>query len=125
VIGYVQGIRTHFNKAIQSLHPASIAINYSKKSEICDGLSHGMYLTLRSYLEEIGYEGRLLSAEKIISALRARKTGSELGYIREAIRATEQIFSVAADFIRLGRTDKDIAYFMKSEVEELQLYERH
>ena len=121
VIGYVQGIKSHFIDTVRSLNPSSIAINFSKGSEICDGLSYGMYLTLHSYLEEIGYENRLLSAEKIISALRQRKTISEVGNIREAIRATERIFRAAGDFIRPGRTEKEIADFMKREVEATRL----
>ena len=121
VIGYVQGIKSHFIDTVRSLNPSSIAINFSKGSEICDGLSYGMYLTLHSYLEEIGYENRLLSAEKIISALRQRKTISEVSNIREAIRATERIFRAAGDFIRPGRTEKEIADFMKKEVEAAHL----
>jgi len=106
---------------MRSLNPNSIAINFSEGSEICDGLSHGMYLTLHSYLAEIGYETHLLSAEKIISALRQRKTISEVGNIREAIRETERIFRAAGDFIRPGRTEKEIADFMKREVEATRL----
>ena len=121
VIGYVQGIKSHFIDTVRSLNPSSIAINFSKGSEICDGLSYGMYLTLYSYLEEIGYENRLLSAERIISALRQRKTISEVGNIREAIRETERIFRAAGDFIRPGRTEKEIADFMKREVEATHL----
>jgi Xaa-Pro aminopeptidase len=121
VIGYVQGIKSHFTDTMRSLNPTSIAINYSEGSEICDGLSYGMYLTLHSYLAELGYEHRLLSAEKIISALRQRKTNGEISNIREAIRATEQIFRTASDFIGPGRTEKEIADFMKKEVEAAHL----
>jgi Xaa-Pro aminopeptidase len=121
VIGYIQGIKSHFIGTMRLLNPNSIAINFSEGSEICDGLSHGMYLTLHTYLAEIGYENRLLSAEKIISALRQRTTISELSYIREAIWATEQIFHKAGSFIRPGRTEKEIADFMKKEVEAAHL----
>ncbi len=121
VISYVQGIKSPLIDTTRALNPKSIAVNYSEGSEICDGLSHGMYLTLHSYLAEIGYENRLMSAERIISALRQRKTMSELGYIREAIRATERIFRSVAGFIRPGRTEKEIADFMKNEVESAHL----
>ncbi len=121
VIGYVQGIKSHFIKIMRSLNPGSIAINFSEGSEVCDGLSHGMYLTLHSYLAEIGYENRLLSAEKIISALRQRKTISEINHIREAVRATERIFHAVGCFIRPGLTEIEIAAFMKNEVEAARL----
>lgn len=121
VIGYVQGMKNHFIDVMQSLKPESIAINYSEGSEICDGLSHGMYLTLHSYLSEIGYEDRLMSAEKVISALRQRKIVSEINHIREAIQAAERIFHDVGEFIRPGRTEKEIAAFMKNRAEEAGL----
>jgi hypothetical protein len=48
VIGYIQGIKSHFIDTMLSLNPNSIAINFSEGSEICDGLSHGMYVTLHT-----------------------------------------------------------------------------
>jgi Xaa-Pro aminopeptidase len=117
VVGYVQGIKNHLTDILRSLNPSTIAVNYSEGSEICDGLTHGMYLTLYSYLSEIGYENRLKSAEKIISALRQRKTSSEINHIREAVRAAEQIFHEVGAFIRPGRTEKEIAAFMKNQAE--------
>jgi hypothetical protein len=46
VIDYVEGIRFPFQETLKHLMPRSIAVNYSVESEICDGLTHGMYLTL-------------------------------------------------------------------------------
>ena len=40
-----------------AIGPSSIAVNYSEDSEVCDGLTHGMYLTLRrAGSTEIGFE---------------------------------------------------------------------
>ena len=121
VIGYVEGIRNEFAKAIQAMNPRTIAVNFSEGSEICDGLTHGMYLTLSAMLEEIGFGGRLVSAEKLVSALRQRKTPSEINSIRRAIRATEDIFRHVAAFIRPGRTEREIAAFMKEAVDDAGL----
>jgi Xaa-Pro aminopeptidase len=117
VVGYVEGIKRHLIDAVQAINPRSIAINYSQGSEICDGITHGMYLTLHEFLSEIGYQDRLVSAEKIVSALRQRKTDFELDSIRKAIAATEAIFAKVAGFIQPGRTEGEIATFMKKQVE--------
>jgi Xaa-Pro aminopeptidase len=77
-----------------------------------------MYLTLHGFLSEIGYADRLVSAEKIISALRQRKTPTEVEYMRRAIEITEEIFSRVTEFIRPGITEREIAAFMKDEVKK-------
>ncbi len=42
---------------MREINPRSIAVNFSKDSEICDGLTHGMYLALEEVLAETGHEG--------------------------------------------------------------------
>ena len=121
VVGFVKGIREPFLEAMREFHPASIAVNYSRGSEICDGITHGMYLTLMDLLQELGYQDRVGSAEAIVSAVRERKTKGELDCIREAIRKTEDIFAKVSRFIAPGKTEKDIAAFMRAEVEEARL----
>ncbi len=121
VIGYVTGFKDPFQKAMKSLDPGKIAINYSQGSEISDGLTHGMYLTLHDLLAEIGMAGRLVSAEKIVSALRERKSESEIESIKNAIREAQDIFDKAASFIKPGRTEMEIAVFMKGQVEAKKL----
>jgi Xaa-Pro aminopeptidase len=118
VTGYVEGIKDPLLTYLKKLNPKKIAINYSRDSEICDGLTHGMYLTLFELLQEIGFAERLMPAERIISALRERKSQTEIGYMREAIRITEEIFSKVTGFIRPGRTEREVAVFMKGEVEK-------
>ncbi len=113
VIGYVKGIKEHFLALMKSLDPRKIAVNYSVGSEICDGITHGMYLTLRDFLYELDMQDRIVSAEKIVSALRARKTPAEVDNIKNAISITERIFAEVASFIAPGRTEKEIAAFMK------------
>jgi Xaa-Pro aminopeptidase len=117
VVGYVQGIKEHFLTRIKQIAPKKIAVNYSTGSEICDGITHGMFLTLRDFLYEIDFQDRIISAEKIISALRQRKTEEEVASIKEAIRITENIFSDVSKFIKPGKTEKEIAAFMRQKVE--------
>ena len=117
VEGYVKSIREPLLRYLKQLDPSRIAVNYSKGSEIADGLTHGMYLTLTEFLSELGFQDRLVSAEPLVSALRQRKSEAEIALIRQAIRHTQEIFAKVAGFIAPGRTEKEIATFMKAEVE--------
>lgn len=116
VEAFVEGIKAPLLRHLKKLNPPAIAINYSQDSEICDGLTHGMYLTLREYLSEIGYDERLVSAERLLSALRQRKTATELARIRDAIRFTEGIFAKVGAFLAPGRTERDVADLVHAEV---------
>ncbi|MCP4455648.1 MAG: aminopeptidase P family protein, partial [Planctomycetes bacterium] len=118
VIGYVEGAKGPLQAFMKAVNPATIAINYSQDSEICDGLTHGMYLTLKSMLDEIDMGDRLVSAERIVSALRERKSLTELNAITQAIAHTQEIFALVTDFIAPGKTEKEVAAFMSAEVKK-------
>jgi Xaa-Pro aminopeptidase len=115
VTGYVEGIKGDLQSYLKALGPASIAVNFSRNSEVCDGLTHGMYLILEDILSEIGFQDRLVSSEKLTSSLKARKTGTEVARMKKAISHTLDIFGMVNDFIRPGRTEKEIAAFMAQE----------
>ena len=121
VISYVTGIKEPLLEYLRELNPRTIAVNYSKGSEICDGLTHGMYLTLHDFLSEIGQADRLIPAEKIVSALRERKSATEIAQMKEAVRGTLEIYDAAAGFIEPGNTEKEIAAFIIGEVERRKL----
>jgi Xaa-Pro aminopeptidase len=121
VVGYVTGIKEPLLEFLKDADPRTIAVNYSKTSEICDGLTHGMYLTLREFLAEAGLADRLASAEKIVSALRERKSAAEIGWMRQAVRATEDILDLVGRFISPGRTESEIAAFILAEAERRKL----
>jgi Xaa-Pro aminopeptidase len=118
VTGYVEGIKADLLAALQARNPGTIAVNYSENSEVCDGLTHGMFLTLRGMLAEIGFEDRLVSAEKIASSLRARKTATEIRRMQKAIEHTLDIYARVRGQIEPGKTEKELAAFMRAEVEQ-------
>jgi Xaa-Pro aminopeptidase len=121
VIGYVKSFKEPFLDFMRNFSPGAIAVNYSKESEIADGLTHGMYLTLVDMLSEINMQNRLVSAEPIISALRQRKTATELANIKEAIRLTLAIYDQVFSFIKPGKTEGEIAEYMRSWVDGMKL----
>jgi len=116
VEAFVTGFREPLRTYLKERNPRTIAVNFSEGSEICDGLTHGMFLTLQKTLAEIGMADRLVSAERLVSALRERKSAVEIGHIKEAIRHTLEIYALAAGFLASGKTEKDVADFMSAEV---------
>lgn len=121
ILSYVKGIKESLINTFKQINPSSIAVNYSKDSEISDGLTHGMYLTLYDFLSEIGFEGKLISAEKVTSSIKARKTDYEIEQMKKAIAHTLDIIALARSFIQPGRSEKEIASFMIREVEKRNL----
>jgi Xaa-Pro aminopeptidase len=116
VVGYVEGIRAPLLTELRALNPQTIALNYSIDSEICDGLTHGMFLLLTDFLREAGMEGRVVSAETVMSALRQRKSATELANLKEAVRQAEQIYAFIGGELRSGMTEEGIAAKMREEV---------
>lgn len=118
VIGYVKSVKEPLLEYLNDKNPKSIAINYSKNSVLSDGLTYGMYLLLNDYLEGTEFKDRLVSAEEIISALRGRKSDSELSIMKEAITETLKIFDAVTKFIKPGLSEKDVAEYVKKLMKE-------
>jgi Xaa-Pro aminopeptidase len=121
VIGYVASIQEELLKKLKQYDPQRIAINYSKSDVMADGLSHGMYVMLMEYLSGTEYARRLVSSEEVVAALRGRKSATEIQLIREAIRETLHIFDQVTKFLRPGLTEKDVAAFIKKEMQKTGL----
>lgn len=126
VIPYVHSIREPLLHALDTVVPAGktaprIAVNYSVNDVKADGLSHGMYLLLTSYLQGTRYADSLISAEAIVMALRGLKTPSEIARIQKAIAATEQLFAEIADFARPGCTEYEVYAHVQQRMREQEL----
>ena len=117
IIGYVESIREDLRRVLARLDPRQIAVNYSLSSPTADGLSAGMYMNLQEHLAGTPYRERLISAHEVIAALRGRKSPEELRRMKEATRITLEIFNMVTNFIRPGRTEREIADFVLREVE--------
>lgn len=75
IIGYDEAIRPVLLETLTRLDLTQIAISTSADDVYADGLIHGMYQLLTGYLAGTPYAGRLVSAEKVIAALRAQDAG--------------------------------------------------
>ena len=107
--GYVGGISETLLGLLGEADPKRIAVNYSRNSELADGLTHGMYLLLLDILSNSPYADRLESSEKLVAALRGRKTPEEVSRIRRACEVTVEIYRSLTDRMSVGMTEKDVA----------------
>lgn len=121
VVDYHQGIGEPLRAALAAYDPRRIAINVSESDVAADGLSVGMYRTLKRHLWGTPYHERLVTAEKIIAALRGRKSPAEVERVRQAAATTEQIFDAVEAFVRPGMTQRQIADFVHARVDGLGL----
>ncbi|MCA9986724.1 MAG: aminopeptidase P family protein [Anaerolineales bacterium] len=117
VIGYDEGIGGPLREAVSRLNPRQIAINYSAADVAADGLSHGMYQALLAIFADTPYADRFISAERVIAALRGRKSPAEVERMRAAVRETEKLFDEVEAFVRPGMTQREIAAFVHERIE--------
>jgi len=118
VFGYDKSLRDLLRETLARLDPSQIAVNTSRNNVHADGLTHAMYEILRGHLDGAPYVGRLVSAEGIVSALRGRKTPTELARIRRAVEITDEIYRKTFDFIKIGMTEIEVGGFMRSLAQE-------
>jgi len=113
IIPYLKSIREPLRDYISRKNPQKIAINFSKTSVLGDGLTYGMYQILLEHLDGTEYAKRLVSSEEIISALRGRKSPTEVALMKEAIKETLKIFDEVTHYMKPGMTEIDVANYVK------------
>lgn len=118
VIPYDEDIKPPLLHELKRLNPARIAVNYSEDDVLADGLTHGLYLKLKQLLAETPFADRLTSAEQVISALRGRKSKTEVERIRAAIASTLGVFESAFTWVQPGLSEIEVAERMQAEVEQ-------
>ena len=121
VIAYHEGIGKPLRDTLDALQPRQIAVNYSTADVAADGLSHGMYLVLRELLAGTSFAERLVPAERLVAALRGRKSHREIERVRQAIATTQVLFDEVEQFARPGLTQREIAAFVHSRIDEMGL----
>ncbi|MFN8474359.1 MAG: Xaa-Pro peptidase family protein [Anaerolineae bacterium] len=117
VLDYVGSPKDALLDTLLLTDPQSIAINISKSDKMADGLTTGLYLKLLEYLEGTPYAERLVPSDKLVSAVRGRKSPSEIARIRAAIDTTLGIFEQVAGYIKPGQTEAEIHRFVTDIVE--------
>lgn len=119
VVGYEKGAGATIRRLVEEIGPRRIAVNYSRDIASADGLTHGMYLLLRDYLKDSPFSDRLVSAESVCSALRGRKTETEIDNLRRAAIVAHQAWEKAVSRIRTGLSEIEIAGIIREELKAL------
>ncbi|MDF1543988.1 MAG: M24 family metallopeptidase [bacterium] len=115
-ISYTQGIKQDFKQLLSRLDPGTVAVNYSLDDVAADGLSHGLYLQLLDYLEGTVYRDRLISAQALVSKLRARKLPGEIERLSKAAHLANDAWGAAVSRFQPGMTEKEIAAIIDAEI---------
>ncbi len=113
---YVSGVRAELAALLARLDPKRIAVNFSMNDPAADGLTHGQWLELQSILSGTPYASRLETSERLVAALRGRKTETEHRLIREACETTVDIFEAVTPRLRAGLTEKQFAAMIVEEM---------
>jgi len=113
IIGFVKSVKEPLLDFLNKKKPNKIAINYSKNSNLADGLTHGMYMILIDILDGTDFKNKLVSSEDIISALRGRKSETEYAIMKEAVDKTLEIFNEMRNIIKPGKSELEIAKEIK------------
>lgn len=115
VVAYGKGgFMAPLTELLERVAPQTLALNFSDSDPLADGLTVGMLNKLKRAWPVEGFEQRVSSAQKVLADLRALKSPEEVRRIREAVRITELVFDEVGEFIRPGRTEIEIAEFIKT-----------
>jgi Xaa-Pro dipeptidase len=123
VVGYDRSIREPLIAVLERAIPREtetprIAINFSRDDEKADGITHGMYLQLCQHLCGTRFEGALVSADEIVTALRSRKTDDEVRRMRVAIGETVRLFGEVAGYARAGLSEREVYDFVQTRIDK-------
>ncbi len=126
VIPYVQSFREPFVATLERLVPPEtasprIAVNFSADDDKADGLTHGMYLLLQDYLAGTRFANALISAEPIVTELRAVKTADEIRRMRAAIAATDRLFAEVSTAAQIGSSERTVFDLVQARIAGLGL----
>lgn len=117
VLDYVGSPRDALLDTLRQIDPQTIAINISTSDKMADGLTTGLYLKLQEYLAGTPYAARLVPSDRLVSAVRARKSPSEVARVRAAIATTLDVFDQVTATLKPGQTEAEIHRFVTDLVE--------
>jgi len=119
VQSYVHGAGEDIKRLFQQVNPKTIALNYSIDNSAADGLTHGMFLLLQSYLVDTPFAERIISSQEFTSRLRSRKLPDEIARLERAAVLATQAWAKAYEQIEAGMSEKHIAAVIDGEIRKV------
>jgi|WetSurMetagenome_2_1015567.scaffolds.fasta_scaffold79794_2 Xaa-Pro aminopeptidase len=115
---FVKGPGDEIKKLLARVDPKSLALNYSTSDASADGLTHGMFLLLQSYLADTPYADRIISSQEFAGKLRARKLPEEIARLEKAAVLATRAWDSASHQFRLGMTEIEIGAIVDGEIKK-------
>ena len=115
-ISYKTTLADELTRYIGETRPKRIALNYSRNNPACDGLSYGRYKYLAAAFEAGGFDGEIVSAERIVGRLRGVKSDWEIERISKAAHLALEILLTLKDVIKPGVTVKEVFDHCNAEI---------
>lgn len=109
VLTYTEDPRDPLVGLLDRIAPRKIALNYAEDDVSADGLTHGMYLRLKYYLEGTPHADRLTSAGDLCRKLRGRKLPEEVELLRQAATVATGVWEKVVPRLKTGQSEKEIA----------------
>jgi len=115
-----EGASKSLYEYVRRSKPKTIAVNSSYDFGLADGLSSGMRRYLRASLKE--FARNFVTSEDLVITFRSKLIPEELDLMRKSVQMCEKILRVAEeDFIRIGRTDRQIRIMIQEQVGRMGL----
>lgn len=93
---------------LQELSPHTVLLNYSERDHLCDGLTHGQYLSTVKVLQRALGNVNIVSSEERLMRVRAIKTPEELRRLQRAIDLTIQFYDRLIPTLCAGMSEREI-----------------
>ena len=116
ILTFVQDFKEPFLEVIKRLEPKTVALNFSFKDPMADGVTHGRFETLKKLLRQASPGVKIVSAEGIIGSLISTKTGLERERVQKAVDAIVEIFKEIDAYLKPGVTEKQVFGFVAERV---------
>ncbi len=118
VYAYEESLEEVFLDVLAEIDPETIAVNYSRSDSTADGLSHGLYLELKNYLDGTEYEKTLTEATAVIGDVRGAKSSTELDRIQEAVDSAQEFLKELHHSWQPSWTEADVATFIHDRIDQ-------
>jgi len=109
VITYEASIKETLREEFNKMNINKLALNISTEDHLCDGLTQGLYMMLADAIGEDKVKEIEVSSQEILQRIRSEKTDTEIEYIKEAIRITQEIYDEVFSQVKCGMSEIEIA----------------
>lgn len=109
VITYNVSVNEKLADEFNKMNIKKLALNISEEDNLCDGLTQGLYLMLQDSIGADKLKEIEVSSEEILQEIRSQKSDTEIEYLRESIKITQDIYDEVFSKVTCGMSEIEIA----------------